>query len=176
MEVQGGKFLTFMLGAESFGTPIRKVKEIIGMMEITHIPKTQGYIKGVINLRGKIIPVMDLRLKFGMAEKEYNDRTCIMIMEVFSGQAGQLIGVVVDAVTEVVNIQAGEIEPPPEYGTGIEGDFLTGIGKLKDKVILLLNIEKVLSREEIGLVKKDLTGDFEKEGAFLRAGEACRIS
>ncbi len=105
MELHSGKFLTFVLGNETYGIPIKKVKEIIGMMEITHIPKTQGYIKGVINLRGKIIPLMDLRLKFGMEEIPYTDRTCIIVIEIDKGENRRLAGLVVDTVAEVLNIQ-----------------------------------------------------------------------
>ncbi len=155
MEVLGGKFLTFLLEKEIYGIPIKKVKEIIGMMEITHVPKTKDYIKGVINLRGKIIPLMDLRLKFGMEEKAYNERTCIIVIEV-AGETQRLIGLVVDAVSEVINIQSSEIEPPPEYNTQLDGDLLMGIGKLKEKVVLILDIEKILSRDDIAILKKEI--------------------
>ncbi|MGE5583711.1 MAG: chemotaxis protein CheW [Bacillota bacterium] len=155
MEVNGGKFLTFCLGGEVFAIPIINVKEIIGMMEITHIPKTQGYIKGVVNLRGKIIPIMDLRLKFGMDEKEYTDRTCIVVIEVNLSGSQRLVGVVVDTVTEVLNIKESEIEAPG-LDARSEGDFLMGLGKLKDKVVLIVNIEKVLNQAEISIIKKDL--------------------
>jgi purine-binding chemotaxis protein CheW len=156
MTIDGNKFLTFLLGQEIYGLPIKKAKEIIGMMEITHIPKTQGYIKGVINLRGKIIPIVDLRLRFGMAEKEFTDRTCIIVIEVAANDNQRLAGIVVDTVSEVVNIQKGEIEPPPEYGAQIEGSFLMGLGKIKDKVILILDFEKILNREELAHLKQEL--------------------
>lgn len=159
MEIQGGKFLTFLLGQEVYGLPIKKAREIIGMMEITHIPKTEGYIKGVINLRGKIIPIVDLRLKFGMEENTYSERTCIIVIEVDSSDNHRLVGMAVDLVSEVVNIQQSEIEPSPEYDAQIEGNFLTGLGKLKDKVILLLNIEKILNHQELNYIKNDLQHD-----------------
>ncbi len=155
MEANSGKYLTFSLDKEVYGIPIIKVKEIIGMLEITHIPKTQGYIKGVVNLRGKIIPIMDLRLKFGMEEKEYTDRTCIIVIEVNLTANQRLVGVVVDAVTEVLNIQKSEIEAPG-YDAQIEGDLLMGLGKLKDKVVLIIDIEKILNREEITNIKNVL--------------------
>jgi Chemotaxis signal transduction protein len=155
MEAQGGKYLTFALNNETYGIPIKKAKEIIGMMEITHIPKTQGYIKGVINLRGKIIPVMDLRLKLGMDEKPYTDRTCVIVIEVNLAENQRLVGLVVDTVTEVVNIQTSEIETPG-YDAQIEGEFLMGLGKLKDKLVLIIDLEKILSRQEITLLKTDL--------------------
>ena len=154
MEIQGGKFLTFALGNEEYGIPIQKVKEIIGIMDITCIPRTPRFIKGVINLRGKIIPIMDLRLKFGLEEKEYSQRTCIIVVEIIVAEAKRQMGIVVDTVSEVVNIQKGDIEPPPQYGTNLDTKFLTGMGKVKGKVILLLEIEEVLSSEELVLLKE----------------------
>jgi purine-binding chemotaxis protein CheW len=153
MEIQGGKFLTFTLGNEEYGIPIQKVKEIIGIMDITNIPKTPQFIKGVINLRGKIIPVMDLRLKFGFEEKAYNQRTCIIVVEINIADTKRMMGIVVDTVSEVVNIQKWEIEPPPQYDLHADNEFLIGMGKVKGKVILLLDIEQVLSSEELVLLK-----------------------
>lgn len=153
MDIQGGKFLTFALGNEEYGIPIQKVKEIIGIMDITNIPRTPQFIKGVINLRGKIIPVMDLRLKFGLEEKAYNQRTCIIVVEINTAESNRMMGIVVDTVSEVVNIQNGEIEPPPRYSTDIDSEFLIGMGKVKGKVILLLEIEQVLTGEELVLLK-----------------------
>lgn len=153
MEIQGGKFLTFTLSQEEYGIPIHKVKEIIGMMEITNVPKTPKFIKGVINLRGKIIPIMDLRLKFEMEERQYTERTCIIVVDVQMEEVKRQMGIAVDAVSEVVNIQTSEIELPPEYGHSSAG-FLTGMGKVKGKVILLLDIEKVLDSEELAILKE----------------------
>lgn len=153
METQGGKFLTFALQNEDFGIPIQKVKEIIGIMDITNIPKTPQFIKGVINLRGKIIPVMDLRLKFGLDEKEYTQRTCIIVVEIGPPDSKRMMGIIVDSVSEVVNIQKGDIEPPPQYSSHSEIEYLFGIGKVKNKVILLLNIEQILTNEEMVLIK-----------------------
>ncbi len=154
MEVEGGKYLTFVLGQEDYGIPIHKVKEIIGMMEITFIPKTPKFIKGVINLRGKIIPIMDLRLKFDMEEKEYTERTCIIVAEIQLDKMKKQIGMVVDAVSEVVNIQSAEIELPPEYGSYENVEFLTGVGKVREKVILLLDIERILDCDELEVLNK----------------------
>lgn len=154
MEVQEGKYLTFSLGNEEYGIPILKVREIIGMMDITHIPRTPEFIRGVINLRGKIIPIMDLRLKFGLEEKAYNERTCIIVVEMSVSGSKRQIGVVVDTVCEVVNIQKGDIEPPPQYAANIEEGFITGMGKVKGKVVILLDIEQVLSREEFAMLKE----------------------
>lgn len=143
------KLLTFSLGSEGYGISILKVKEIIGMMDITPVPKTPEFIKGVINLRGKIIPVMDLRLKFSMDEKEYNERTCIIVSEVLIKGSQKLLGIVVDMVSEVVTISNDQIEPPPEYGTTVEHNSILGIGKIKDRVVIILDIDEVFQCEEL---------------------------
>jgi len=143
------KLLTFSLGTEGYGVSILKVKEIIGMMEITPVPRTPEFIKGVINLRGKIIPVMDLRVKFGMEAQEYNERTCIIVAEVVIKGAQKLLGVVVDMVSEVVTVTDDQIEPPPEYGTSLEHNSILGIGKIKDRVVIILDIDEVFVCEEV---------------------------
>lgn len=155
VEKQEGKHLIFQLEERGYGIPILTVNEIIGIMDITPIPRAPSFIKGIINLRGKIIPVMDLRLKFGMDEKPYDEQTCIIIVNILIEGTVKQIGVVVDIVSEVVDIPASEIEAPPKYGTDDNGEFLSGIGKIKDKVVMLLNIEKVIYSEEIiGLVSE----------------------
>ena len=160
MELQDGKHLTFCLGNEDYGIPILKVKEIIGLMDITHVPQTPEFIKGVINLRGKIIPIMDLRLKFKMPEKAYNERTCIIVVEVLINDFKRLMGIVVDMVSEVVNIQSSEIELPPQYGTKVETNYLTGMGKVKGKVVMLLNIEEIINCDEIiSLLNNEMKGN-----------------
>lgn len=152
MENRGGKYLTFVLAKEEYGIPILKVREIIKLLEITSIPKTPGYIKGVVNLRGKIIPIMDLRLKFGLEENEYNERTCIVVVEITINETRKLMGLIVDTVSEVVNLTTDQIEPPPEYGYQNNHGYLIGVGKVKERVILLLDIEQILSREETVLI------------------------
>ena len=154
MEQLGGKYLTFALGKEEYGIPIQRVKEIIGMMEITEVPRTPDFIKGVINLRGKIIPLMDLRLKFGLPEKTYSERTCIIVVEVASeeGRGVRMMGIAVDMVSEVVNIADGDVEQPPKYGNGVDIRFLRGMGKVKGKVVMLLDMDSVLSAEEFALL------------------------
>lgn len=149
------KYLTFSLGTENYGIPILKVKEIIGLMDITPVPKSPEFIRGVINLRGNIIPIMDLRLKFKMGEKEYNERTCIIVVEVLIETVRRLIGIVVDMVSEVVTINSDDIEPPPEYGTKNPKNFLIGMGKIKGKVIILLNIGQIITFEEIVVLLND---------------------
>ncbi|MFP4662124.1 MAG: chemotaxis protein CheW [Halanaerobiales bacterium] len=154
MDMKEGKYLTFSLGKEEYGIPILKVKEIIGMMEITPIPKTPIFVQGVINLRGKIIPIIDLRLKFSLEKKEYTERTCIIVVDIESGETKRQVGVAVDAVSEVVNIQKDAIEEPPEYDEEGSEEFLTGIGKLENKVVMLLNTDKVLNFK--GITNMDL--------------------
>lgn len=144
MAVKENKYLTFELEQESYGIPILKVKEIIGMMNITHVPRLPKFVKGVINLRGKIIPVIDLRLKFGMEEKNYDDRTCIVVVELKTEDGVKTSGIIVDMVQEVIDIDNSNIEPPPQRSSDVNNNFLMGIGKVKDKVIILLDAEKVL--------------------------------
>ena len=152
--IKTGKYLTFTLSDESYGIGILKVKEIIGLMPITSIPRTPEFIKGVINLRGKVIPVMDLRLKFGMGEIPYTDRTCIIVVEIDGDSGTVLIGIVVDAVSEVLNISKEEIEDTPSFGTKLNTDYILGMAKTEGGVKILLNIDKVLSPAEITGLKK----------------------
>ncbi len=150
-----GKYLTFALAAEEYGIGIRKVKEIIGLMAITMIPQTPAYVKGVINLRGKVIPVLDLRLKFGIEEMKYTDRTCIIVMEVMMNNGEVLpTGIVVDAVSEVLNVKATDIEDTPAFGVAMNTDYILGMAKAGDSVKILLDIDKVISAEEMDIVQK----------------------
>lgn len=144
-----GKYLTFTLADEDYGMGILKVKEIIGMMGITAVPRTPDFVKGVINLRGKVIPVVDLRVKFGMGEIEYTDRTCIIVVEIDTDDETLLTGIVVDSVSEVLNIQAEEIEDAPEFGTQLDTSYILGIAKTENGVKILLNIDKVVNTNEI---------------------------
>lgn len=142
-EVHAGKFLTFLLAGEEYGVEILKVHEIMGMLPITRVPRTPDHVRGVINLRGKVIPIVDLRRKFGMVE--HGAETCIIVVQV----RGISIGVVVDQVNEVLSITAGDIEPPPAFGTDVDTAFLLGMAKAEDRVRLLLDIERVLTTSEI---------------------------
>ena len=152
--VKTGKYLTFFLEDEEYGIGILKVKEIIGMMPITSVPRTPKFVKGVINLRGKVIPVMDLRLKFSMETISYSDRTCIIVVEIESQNATVLIGVVVDAVSEVLNINEGDIEETPTFGSKLDTDYILGMAKMEGGVKILLDIDRVLSAEEIEKIDK----------------------
>ena len=144
-----GKYLTFFLADEEYGIGILKVKEIIGMMTITPVPQTPAFVKGVINLRGKVIPVIDLRLKFGMEEIEYNERTSIIVVEVRGGSGTVQIGIVVDSVSEVVNIKGEDIENTPTFGSRLDTDYILGMAKMGGGVKILLDIDRVLTAEEI---------------------------
>ena len=144
------KYLTFVLAKEEYGLEILKVREIISVMDITSVPQTPDFIKGVINLRGKVIPVVDLRLKFGIPEAEYTKETCTIVMDV----QGLLMGIVVDTVSEVLDIMKDDIEPPPTFGSRIKTDFILGMGKIKGKVKILLDIDKILSSEEFEIVEQ----------------------
>ena len=145
-----GKFLTFVLGEEIYGIEILKAREIIGLMDITTVPQTPDYMKGVINLRGKVIPVIDLRKKFSMQEGVHTQETCVIVVEVNSSS----IGLIVDSVSEVSDITGEEIENAPSYGQGIDTSFIMGLGKVKDKIIILLDIDAVLSTEELEMVEE----------------------
>lgn len=142
-----GKYLSFFLAAEEYAVSIKNVREIIGMMAITHVPRTPDYVKGVINLRGKVIPVMDLRIKFGMKPVEYTDRTCILVVEIPSEQSGHYaqIGVVVDSVSEVLNIRTEDIEENPKFVSSLDTAAIPGMAKIDDRVRILLDIDKALS-------------------------------
>ena len=145
-----GKFLTFVLGKEEYGIEILKVREIIGLMDITTVPQTPDYMKGVINLRGKVIPIIDLRSKFSMAEVEHTQETCIIVVEVGSAQ----VGIIVDSVSEVTDISGEDIEDAPSFGQDIDTSFIMGLGKTKQKIIILLDIEKVLTAEDLKMVEQ----------------------
>jgi len=124
------------------------------MMAVTSVPRTPDFVKGVINLRGKVIPVIDLRLKFGMEAIPYSDRTCIIVVEIDSESGTMLIGIVVDAVSEVLNIKEDEIENSPSFGTRLDTDYILGMAKMEGKVKILLDIDRVLNVEEIQVLEK----------------------
>ena len=143
-----GKYLTFSLAGEEYGIGILKIREIIGMLPITSVPETPHYVKGVINLRGKVIPVVDLRLRFGMPEIDYTERTCIIVVEMGSPGGMLHIGTVVDAVSEVLNIKGEDIADTPSFGAKFNTDYILGMAKMGKGVKLLLDIDRVLSSEE----------------------------
>lgn len=149
VEEKEGKYLTFVLGKEEFGLEILKVREIIGYIDVTSVPQTPGYVLGVINLRGQVIPVVDLRAKFGMETAERTEETCIIVVEVSHGNRQISTGVMVDCVSEVLDIDGNDIEPAPEFGSSVMTDFILGMGKIGDSVKILLDIDKVLVGSEL---------------------------
>jgi purine-binding chemotaxis protein CheW len=148
-DARAGKYLTFQLSNEEFGIRVLKVREIMGIQEITAVPQTPSHIKGVINLRGKVVPVIDLRLKFGLAAADYTQRTCIIVTQVQGESGAVLMGIVVDGVSEVLNLTGAEIEDTPDFGEEISGGYLLGMAKVKGKVKILLDIDRVLSTQDM---------------------------
>ena len=147
-EKRTGKYLAFRLGKEDFAIQVLKVREIVGIQDITSVPQMPAYVKGVINLRGKVIPVVDLRLKFGLEEREYTQRTCIIVVQVHSGGIAIQSGIIVDEVSEVLNLSAAEIEDTPDFGEDVGTPYLLGMAKAKDSVKMLLDIDQILANSE----------------------------
>ena len=146
---RGGKYLTFALGREEYGLEILKVREIFGYMDITAVPRTPEYVKGVINLRGQVISVIDLRTRFGMPSAPRTEHTCIIVVEINSHGQKLNLGVVVDRVSEVLSIPADKIEDAPGFGTSVDTSFILGMGKIGSSVKMLLDIDRVLTHEDI---------------------------
>lgn len=144
-DTQDGKYLTFSLGNEEYGIEIRNVTEIIGIQSITDLPDTPVFVKGVINLRGKVIPVIDVRLRFNIQEKEYNDRTCIVVVNI----SNKSVGLIVDTVSEVLDIPHKDIEAPPKVNNRAGSRYIQGLGKVGDNVKILLDTHKLLFGDEI---------------------------
>ncbi len=147
----GGKYLTFALGKEEYGLQILKVREIIGLMDITAVPRTLPHVRGVINLRGQVITVVDLRAKFDMQSVEKTDQTCIIVVEINQSGRKLNIGIIVDRVSEVLDIAAEKIEASPNLGGSGDADFILGMGKIGDSVKILLDIDQVLSTDDLSI-------------------------
>ena len=146
-EQLAGKYLTFALGDEEYGVQVLKVREIIKMMDITSVPQVPRYVKGLVNLRGKVIPVVDLRLKFSFPAYGYTERTCIIVVEVALTTSTVMMGIVVDAVSEVLTIAAADIEQTPEFGERVTTDYMKGVAKVKGTVKILLDLDRVLGTD-----------------------------
>ncbi len=144
-DAQEDKFLTFPLASEEYGIDIRHVTEIIGIQNITYLPDAPPYVKGVINLRGKVIPVIDVRLRFAMEKREYDDRTCVVVVN-FEDSS---VGLIVDSVSEVIEIPKTNIEPSPNIRNGKASDFISGLGKVDDEVKILLNIQSLIYNSDV---------------------------
>jgi len=146
---RAGKYLTFHLSKEEFGIQVVHVREIIGVQDVTAVPGTPAHLKGVINLRGKIIPVVDLRLKFSFPQADFTETTCIIVVQVIQDGDPAMIGLIVDGVSEVLNLSAADIEDAPDFGEGVETPFVLGIAKCKGSVKILLRIEDILTLQEL---------------------------
>jgi purine-binding chemotaxis protein CheW len=142
-----GKYLTFAIGDEEYGVPVLKVREIIKMMDITLVPQVPTHVKGVINLRGKVIPVIDLRRKFGFAAAEHTERTCIIVVDVEVSAVRVMMGIVVDSVSEVLNVNGSEMEETPDFGGRATTDYILGLAKVKGTVKILLDLDRVLGSD-----------------------------
>ena len=146
-----GKYLTFALADEEYGLPVLRVREIIKMMDITEVPQVPAHIRGVLNLRGKVIPVIDLRLKFGFAQGEVTPRTCIIVVEVALAAGRVMMGIIVDHVLDVLNVLADEIEETPQFGERVRTDYMKGVAKVKGTVKILLDLDRVLGTDDAAL-------------------------
>jgi len=144
------QLVTFSIGEEEFGVDILKVQEIIRTMEITKVPRAEVFVEGVINLRGKVIPIIDLRRRFGLVSKAHDKHTRIIVIEIVN----MIVGFVVDSVSEVLRIPASTVEPPPPVVGGMESDYISGVGKLSDRLLILLDLDKLLSSEDLNALSK----------------------
>ena len=153
---QAGKYLTFSLGLELYGLEILRVQEIVGMLPVTRVPRLPDYVAGVVNLRGRIIPVVDIRRVFGMSELAYTERTCIVVVRVERGSTSgsTVMGVIVDEVSDVLDLVAEDIEETPEFGEELDTSFIKGVGRIDTHVVLLLDIDRVLSAQELSYVEQ----------------------
>ena len=157
-----GKYLTFALGDEEYGLEILKVREIIGYMDITAVPRTPDDVKGVINLRGQVIPVIDLRTKFAMEAVDTTEKTCIIVVQITHGDRSIKTGIVVDSVSEVLDVAAEDIEEAPTFGAGVDTEFILGMGKIGDSVKILLDIDRVLDGCDVGAIAEAAQTDAEE--------------
>ncbi|VAX37814.1 Positive regulator of CheA protein activity (CheW) [hydrothermal vent metagenome] len=163
-EANENKFLSFRIGKEEFGVEILRVREIIGVIDVTPLPQTPDYVKGVINLRGKIIPVIELRTKFGLDAKEYTEETCIIVVEVSDGGEEHFhMGVIVDSVSEVLDIHRDHIEPAPRFGNSLNTSYIFGMGKVNNQVLILLDIDRVMTFCDLSSLAEVANSDTSKE-------------
>jgi purine-binding chemotaxis protein CheW len=159
------QYLTFQLGEEVFAVDVSHVREILEFTTVTKVPRTPDYMRGVINLRGSVVPVLDMRLKFGLSRTEKTVDTCIIVVEVFFEDESTIIGAVVDSVQEVLELEPDQIEPAPRIGTQLKTEFIKGMGKRDDRFIILLDIDKVFSSEELAVI-----AEMEGEESLKKAG------
>lgn len=159
--VEEEQLVTFLIGSETYGVGVLKVQEIIGMTDITNVPNTVYFMEGVINLRGTVVPVVDMRKKFKMEQREYDNYTVIIIVEV----KNKLIGMIVDSVSDVVNIPVSNIQSTPHFTTRIETDFIKGIGQIDNNLIIILDVDAILSEDELKNIDRDRGVEIEDVGA-----------
>jgi len=159
------QYLTFKLGEEVYAVDISKVREVLDFTSVTKVPRTPDFMRGVINLRGSVVPVVDLRLKFGMSRTEKTVNTCVIILEVRVDSETTILGALADSVQEVIDLESEHIEPAPRIGTKLRTEFIAGMGKQNDKFLILLDIDKIFSTEELSLVQ---------EGGQAGAAEAAQ--
>ncbi len=148
------QYVTFSLGDELFGVEVTRTREILSLTPVTSVPQTPDYLLGVINLRGQVVPVVDMRLKLGLPAGEDTEDTCIIVVEVQVDGESITVGALSDAVREVLNIRADQIEPPPRLGTRLNTEFITGMGKVDEQFMILLNIDRIFNSEELVLVQE----------------------
>ncbi len=144
-DTQRDRYFTFQVGAEEYGIEIMHVLEVVGLQKITEVPDMPDFVKGVINLRGQVIPIMDVRTRFGMKTVEYDDRTCVLVVNM----QGQQIGLIVDKVSDVLDIPAGQVQPPPKVSNRPGSRYISGLGKVEEEVKILLDVQKLLYQEEL---------------------------
>lgn len=149
-----GKYLTFSLGEEHYGLEILRVQEIVGLLPVTRVPRLPAMVAGVVNLRGRVIPVVDLRLAFGMRASAMSERSCIVVVSVHRATGTTVMGVLVDEVSDVADLAHAEIEETPEFGTAVDTSFIKGVGRLEGRVVLLLDIDRVLNTREIEAIER----------------------
>lgn len=155
---KGGSYLSFKLGEEVFAVHVNDVLNILEMTKITALPKSPSYLKGVINLRGMVLPIVDARIKFNMEEKENTNNTCIIVMDLESNNELVHVGFIVDSVLEVLELDAGQIEPSPSLGISYKAEFITGMARVNDEFVMLLNMEKIFSLDEMDMLKSENSG------------------
>ncbi|MBF0361291.1 MAG: purine-binding chemotaxis protein CheW [Oligoflexia bacterium] len=152
VRAQAGKYLTFRLADEEYGLEILKVQEIIGLMAVTRVPKMPKFVRGIINLRGKLIPVIDMRTKFLLPEVEDTEKTCVIVVQTQTKDEKLIMGIIVDTVSEVLNIVQNELEAPPSIGSKLDNEYMLGIGKVHNRVVILLDLDNVLCESELNIV------------------------
>ena len=164
-DADNSQFLTFQLDNEAYGVDILRVQEIKGWVPVTRIPNTPEYLKGVLNLRGTIVPIIDMRMRFNLESMEYNAETVIIVLSVQTGSGERVVGIVVDSVSDVLSVQTSEIKPSPDFGNSVNTEFIDGLATVEEQMVMLLDIDKMLSTDELthleAIAESDMTKDDE---------------